>query len=98
MSGAPGGPVHHFGAQGEVVDFGAEGVGDRVGQGGGGAEGAAFADAAGAGGVVGRVLEVVELEATELGGRGHEVVGQRRRLELAVGVVDVVLEQGAGDA
>src|SRR5439155_2793425 len=88
----------HRRAEGEFVDLHAERVGYGVGQGGGGAERAALADAPGAGGVVGRVLEVVELEPGQLGGRGHEVVGQRGGLQLPGVVVDVVLEEGAGDA
>jgi hypothetical protein len=41
---------------------------------------------------------VVELEARQLGGRRHQIVRQRGGLQLARVVVDVVLEERAGDA
>ena len=41
---------------------------------------------------------VVELEARELGRRRHEVVGERRGQEVAVGVVDGLLEERLRDA
>ena len=76
-----------------------QGVDDGVDDGRGGADGAGLADALDAE-LVGRRGRdgVAERDRRHVARRRHEVLGERRRLEVAVAVVDRFLEQRLGEA